>query len=330
MTKKKQAGDEFRSSRGEGSIFQRENDGRWVARIPLGGGKRKEGYYDTKKEAEQAKRRMLNDRDKGSLVTSRDQSLKDYLIYWLEVQRMTVKPTTYATQYRYTMTHIIPSLGHIRMQKLTGEMFQSLYVKLQKDGKASNTIRLIHGILRKSLGDAVKLKKLAFNPVEGVRLPKRRKTDVQILSNEQAQDFLRCAKETRLYCLFLMALLLGLRRGELLGLKWRDVDWQKATLRIQRTLSDIIEPETGRLILVEGEPKTETSRRLLHLPQVIMDALYRHREQQLETQASSASWQDRDLIFCNRYGGYIMPRNLLSFFGKVLSAGSKDLLCNGS
>src|SRR6266568_6576221 len=78
-----------RRARGEGTVFERE-DGRFVARIPLGGGKRKEEYYETKQEAERAKRRMLNERDAGKLVIERDQTLEEYLHYWLSVHRMTI------------------------------------------------------------------------------------------------------------------------------------------------------------------------------------------------------------------------------------------------
>src|SRR5450432_1953825 len=87
-----------RRSRGEGTVVQRD-DGRYVARVPLGGGKRKEEYYDTKQEAERAKRRMLNERDAGQLVVNRDQTFKEYLMYWLNAHRVEVGETTYSNQY---------------------------------------------------------------------------------------------------------------------------------------------------------------------------------------------------------------------------------------
>ena len=99
-----------RRARGEGSVFLRD-DGRWVARVPLGGKKRKEEYYDTKQEAERARRRMLNERDANKLVTERDQTLEQYLLYWLEAHRMTVRESTYIVHSGYLKSRIIPALG---------------------------------------------------------------------------------------------------------------------------------------------------------------------------------------------------------------------------
>src|SRR5436305_10766877 len=95
-----------RRARGEGTVVQHP-DGRWIARIPLGKGKRKEEYYKTKQEAERAKRRMLNERDAGTLAVERDQTLKEYLIYWLKAHRTTIRETTHSMYYMYIMTRII-------------------------------------------------------------------------------------------------------------------------------------------------------------------------------------------------------------------------------
>jgi site-specific recombinase XerC len=152
---------------------------------------------------------MLNERDAGKLVVVRDQSLKGYLEYWLNVQRMTVRITTYSTEHSYMMSYIAPALGHVSLRKLNGEMFQSLYLQMQESGKSPNTIRHLHAVIKKALGDAVRLKKLTSNPLEGVRLPKAKKARAVVLNKAQAECLLRCAKETRLYCLFLMGVLLG-------------------------------------------------------------------------------------------------------------------------
>src|SRR5690348_7602213 len=93
--KNEQPQEKPRRARGEGSVFQRESDGRWVARVPLGGSKRKEEYYDTKREAERAKRRMLNERDAGRLVTEREQTFEEYLEYWLKAHRAPLRLGTH-------------------------------------------------------------------------------------------------------------------------------------------------------------------------------------------------------------------------------------------
>src|SRR5436305_11284758 len=101
-----------RRSRGEGSISQRK-DGRFMVRIPIGDGKRKTEYFDTRAEAERGKRRMLNERDDGKLVTQRDQTLEEYLNYWLETNRLLVKETTYISRSGYLRGRFIPALGHV-------------------------------------------------------------------------------------------------------------------------------------------------------------------------------------------------------------------------
>src|SRR6266516_6665592 len=119
-----------RKPRGEGSVFQRENDGRWVASVPLGAGKKKQEYYDTRVQAERARRRMLQDLEQGKLLTARDQTFGDYLECWLGIQRSSLRPTTYATYRRYLRSYVVPVLGHVKLRKLSGDMFQSLYTEL--------------------------------------------------------------------------------------------------------------------------------------------------------------------------------------------------------
>src|SRR5579884_1665727 len=133
MPRRKQdnQGKSKRRTRGEGSVVRRP-DGRYVARVPLGGGKRKEEYYDSRSEAERAKRRMLNERDAGRLATGRDQTFGEYLLYWLKAHRATIRETTHAMYHAYLTIRVIPALGHVRLKKLTIEMFQSLYQQWER------------------------------------------------------------------------------------------------------------------------------------------------------------------------------------------------------
>ena len=267
-----------RRTRGEGTVVQRD-DGRYVARVPLGGGKRKEEYYDTMQEAERAKRRMLNERDAGQLLIDRDQTFKEYLTYWLKAHRVEVRETTYSTQHIYVTTRIIPALGHIKLKKLTVEMFQDLY-REWSDELSPNTIRLLHGIISKALNDAVKWKKLTYNPVRHVKLPTAKKAKIHVFSDEEIVRLLQCAQEMKLYPLLRMALLLGMRLGELSGLKWSDINFETSTLQIQRTVYYLRDPDTGHHRFYEGPPKTESGERPIHLPKDIIQLLCDHREQQ--------------------------------------------------
>ncbi len=320
MPRKKKDGQEKpqRRTRGEGSVFERE-DGRWVARIPLGNRQRKEEYYDTRGEAERARRRMLNERDAGKLVTGRDQTLEEYLLYWLDAHRMTVRKTTYIMHRSYLYARIIPPLGHLMLRKITVEHFQALYQGWERE-LSPNTIRTIHGIIRHALEDAVNWKKLPYNPVQHVKLPRARKPDIPMLDKEKVEQLLACAQQTKLYALFRIALLLGLRRGELLALKWSDIDHEAALLKVQHSVAYMKDPEIGKHRFIVGPPKTRASKRTIHLPRDIVEVLRLHREQQAEVQAKAPHWEGLDLVFCNGYGNYIDPNYVRDMFRKILKA----------
>jgi integrase len=320
MTKEessKDAGKKPRRVKGEGSVYQRKSDGRWVASVPLGNGKKKIQYFDTRKEAEQAKRKALNELEHQTLVATRDQTLKDYLEYWLGIQQTVLKVGSYSTYHRFLTLFIIPALGHVKLQKLTSDMFQSLYIQWKKEGVAPNTIRFIHAVIGKALGDAVKSKKLSFNPAKDATPPREEKRGMTVLDLDQAKVLLAHAQDTKLECLLQVALL-GLRRGELLGLRWQDINFERAELKVQRSLSYIANPDTGHYEYVEHEPKTSASRRVISLPRFIVEALLKHREAQLQKKASSSQWRENNLVFCNGKGEYMNPANLITEFKHLL------------
>jgi integrase len=306
-----------RRTRGEGTVVRRP-DGRYVARVPLGGGKRKEEYYDSRQEADRAKRRMLNERDAGRLATTRDQTFGDYLLYWLKAHRATIRETTYANYHWYLTHRVIPALGHIHLKKLTLEAFQALYQRWERERLAPNTIRRIHGIVNTALKDAVQWRKIPYNPVQGVKLPKVRKAKVHVFSDEEINSVLECARQLRLYVVFPLALLLGMRIGELAGLQWSDIDFEHATLQVHRTVSYMLDPDTDHYRLHVGPPKTEAGERLIHLPQDITKLLQEHHEQQDQMRAAAAHWEDLDLVFCTRSGSYILPNYIRRCFDRLL------------
>ena len=305
-----------RRVRGEGSVFQRP-DGRWVASIPLPNRKRKVEYYDDRKQAERARRRMLRELEDGHLITGRDQLLDAYLDHWLGIQKEVLKKGTYSMYHRYLTNRVISSLGHVKLQDLTGDMFQTLYARWSKEKMSPNTIRLIHTIIKKALDDAVRLRKLPLNPVRDAEPPRANEKEMQVLDIVQAKKLLEAAKDTRLDCLLHVALL-GLRRGELLGLQWHDIDFERKELKIGRSLSYIHDPETKHHEFVLDTPKTASSRRVLHLPQFILDSLVEHRELHQRKQSHAQEWRKLDLIFCSDMGGYLHPNNLSEGFDRLL------------
>jgi integrase len=174
-----------------------------------------------------------------------------------------------------------------------------------------------------ALKDAVKWKKLSYNPNQDVKLPKIQKKkakNVYVLTDEEIDHLLQCARKLKLYPLFRMALLLGMRIGELLGLKWADIDFEQAAVTIRRTLSYMRDPDTGSHRFYVSPPKTEAGERMIRLPRDIVDLLREHRKQQEHVCAFVLGWKDLDLVFCTRSGGYIIPGSIRSRFDRLLAA----------
>ncbi|TMC16771.1 MAG: site-specific integrase [Chloroflexi bacterium] len=306
-----------RSVHGGGSVYQRKGDGRWVAKFKVEAtGKWRELYARTEKEAYAKLQQALFEQKQGTLVTAPQQSLQAHMEHWLQVKRLELKDGTY-TYYRvYTEAYILPVLGHIRLQKLTDAHIQSFYADLLEDVSA-NTVRLIHGILRTALEAAVRWKKIPLNPCKTVTPPRAVKKELTYLTLEQAQRLLEGARNHKLECLLTLALATGMRQGELLALRWTDIDFQKATLHVTRSLSYRNPDGTGYEHKVE-EPKTASSKRTIPLPDFALEALQKHRVQQLERRLKTPEWEDKGLVFPNDTGGYLWVDPLRRQLKKLL------------
>ncbi len=140
---------------------------------------------------------------------------------------------------------------------------------------------------------------------------------MHVFNDEEIDNVLECAQQLRLYVLLRMALLLGMRIGELSGLQWSDIDFEQATLQIRRTVYYLRDPDTGHYRFHVGPPKTEAGERLIYLPQDIVELLHMHREQQEQIRAA-ARWDDLDLVFCTCYGSYIDPSHIRRCFDRLL------------
>jgi integrase len=149
---------------------------------------------------------------------------------------------------------------------------------------------------------------------DDVVLPRQEQPKIHPLTPEQAQLLLQKMKDHPLEVLLTLTLATGMRKGEILGLRWADVDLEKGTLHVAHTLNYI-----ARYGFVEGEPKTQGSKRTILLPQFVIEALRRHRTAQLEVRLmAGALWVDHDLVFCNKQGGFIVHTTLLYHFSKLL------------
>ena len=291
---------------GEGSIYRRKQ-GQWVAVISLGTGKRKYFYCQSQAEAVLTLQQAQHARFIGTLTTTRSETVEMFLLNWLKYEvQPSVRERTYQTYQQTVMQDLLPCLGKISLQKLTSWDIQELYHQRRQQQVASSTLSKIHRILSHALNDAVKLGHVFRNVAQFVELPPANKQDrvTQALTFEQAHQLLTIARNDPLEALYVLALTTGMRQGEILALKWSDLDLTYGKLQVQRTLIRISEDKA-----IVSEPKTPTSRRCIQLPQLAIEALSRHHQKQQI--AYRQSKRVPEWVFCERDGLPLRAANLI-------------------
>jgi integrase len=290
---------------GEGSIT-RYKDGRWCGRYTIhtaNGPKRKAVYGKTRQEAAEKLAKALADLSGGLLFDATNLTLGDFLERWLsESVRHSVKPNTYESYSQLTRRHIIPALGRNKLKKLTPAHVRRFRTSALTVGLSARTVQYLLTLLREALQQAVEDGLIPRNAAQGVRVKQTRKEEIHPLSSEQVGTLLGAATGERLEALYVVAIHSGLRQGELLGLKWEDVNLDAGTLQVRRTLSG------GNFT----PPKTAKSRRSVKLTAGAAEALKEHRDRQLEERESlTGIWRDHDLVFCSTIGTPLNRHNLI-------------------
>lgn len=280
----------------EGTIYKRQ-DGRWVASITLPGGKRKSFYGQTRQEVAQKLTVGLKSVQDGMPLPSEQLKVGRYLKEWLQSAQPSIRPSTWRRYEQQLMGHAIPALGALSLARLEPRHIQRLYADCLAQGLAPATVRQLHSILHHALEQATQWGLVARNVAALVTPPRLTRHESAALSPEQARVLLTTAKGSRLEALYVLALSTGMRLGELLGLRWQDVDMDMAMLQVRHTLART--PQGWQLM----EPKTARSRRRIALTPSAIAALRRHRSQQATERLRFGSvWDDHDLVFPNAIG----------------------------
>ena len=296
-----------RRGNGEGSITQRAN-GTYQARITLEDGTRKSIYGKTRKEVQEKLKVALREQQQGTLVTAPQQKLEDFLKQWLEdTQKHSIRPRSFERYDEIVRLHIVPVLGRIQLQKLTPQQVQSFYTKKINEGFKAGTVASFHNVLHKALDTAVRWNLIAKNVCDVVSPPRAEKFEFQPLTVEQIRKLLEVAKGHYMEALFKLALATGMRRGELMGLKWQDVDLNTGVLQVRRILTRIPSKMEGKGF-IESEPKTRMSRRSVVIASFALEALREHHSRQLDAIIKAGPlWQFNDYVFCTSIGTHINP-----------------------
>jgi integrase len=303
----------------EGSIYKRK-DGRWCAQVSLNG-RRLTKYAKTQKECRDWVNQTLNKIDHGLTFTGAQISLAQYMEGWIAGKALARRPSTVENYRKYMRMYILPALGRMRLDAITPAHVRQLYLQMQMDSRGARTIQLVHATLHCAYGQAVKEGLVGRNPLDAVERPKVETKQYEIFTEEQTRIFMAAAKGHPLEALFFLALTTSMRKGEILGLMWTDVDWEKSTLRVERQLQPV-SFEGSALV----PTKTKAGRRTIMIGKVAIALLKEHREkQELQKALAGDRWKEHGMIFTTSIGTYIDQTKVSRAFKQILQdAGLPD------
>ncbi len=269
--------------------------------------------------------RLETELNQGTFQESTKITVAQYLRWWLEQHSMGggLAPATVQSYHFLIEKHLIKSLGALKLEELTTMHIQAAYVTPAiKKQLSPRTIEYAVKVLRTALKDAVKKYKfIKENPAEMVETPTKHKHQIRVLTGEEMGKFLAAAKDLREYPIILTALYTGMRRGEILGLRWCDIDFDKATATISQTVQRII----GQGLVFKDCPKTESGFRTIDLPASVLTVLRQVKRKQAEMKLClGPDYQDRNLIFCLPDGRPFDLPNVSRTFHKLVKEQGLD------
>lgn len=296
-------------------MIERRGDGRWLIRWEVGadgatGRKRKSKVVKgTRREAEKELTRIKAELDQGTYFEATRETVSDYLERWLtDVAALKASDRSLVGYRLWIREFIIPRLGAIELARLQPMRVQQFYIEMLTNGRkkalpdgtkglSSHSVLHIHRILRNALGQAVRWQLIPRNPCDAVEPPKLVEREMNATDEAGVAKLLENFRDTPLYVPVLLATHCGLRRGEILGLRWQDVDLDQGTLSVNQS-AEVINGEVRF-----KAPKTKKSRRTIALPLLVVQALKAHIVQQRgERLATGADYQESGLVVCKPDG----------------------------
>jgi integrase len=261
---------------GEGSIYRRRSDGRWVGVLIING-RRKWHYGNTRQVVQERLATALRNRQQGLVAAGPSQTVAQYLNHWLtETVSSSVRPRTLES-YDLNVRRLMPHLGKLRLSALGPAAIQGAYAALLRRGLSRRSVEQAHTVLHCALRQALLWGLIGRNPTEAVVVPRGSRREMKTLTDDQVRLLFETTEGSRLHALWVLLATTGLRLGEALGLTWPDVDLYRGSLTVRRALQRLPK-RLGGVVLVE--PKTERSRRTVYLAPGTVAALAEHRHRQ--------------------------------------------------
>lgn len=336
--------------RGSVEKYETADGDRWRIRYELPPGpdgkrrQRSKRGFEYQRDAERALREILSSIEDGSYVAPSDDTVEQWLLEWLESRkpidpsagrrhRGKLAPSTWSQYRTYIKSMIIPVIGHVRLRNLQPEDFEQLYDHLEADGGrhgqglSPKTITNAHGILSVALKSAVTRGKIAANPLDRLEHPPTaERTSTEWWSPEQLRSFVEHVEDDRLYAAWLLFATTGMRRGEVAGLGWGQVDLDQGTVTVAWQLGLVDSKPTFK-----PRPKTDAGRRRMSLDPATLEALRAHRKRQLEERVvAGPAWHEEqtdhygtvrdDLVFRWEDGRLINPERFTRWFTQHVQA----------
>ncbi len=313
-----------KNAAGAGTI-RRRSDGRWEGRYTVGfdmkTGKQKQKsvYGKSQKEVREALTQITSELDTGSFIAPTAETLGQWLETWLTVYAQhTVKPYTFDNYMRNVNTHIKPALGQIKLSKLSAPQIQQFYNYLLVEKKLSaKSVKNIHGILHRSLQQAYKVGMIRTNQTEFCEIPRSVRKEIKPMDSNDIGVFLQAVKGHRYELIYLVTLFTGLRQGEVLGLSWDCVDYDRCTLFVNKQLQKT-KKVGGEYVLTT----TKNSRnRIIAVAPTVMEMLKRQQMLQHEMQiAAGVAWANKwNLVFTNELGEHLTHLTVYKDFKRIVS-----------
>ena len=286
--------------------------------------------FPTRRAAQVRLTEELHKLDGGGFVEPTTQTVQGYMRDWLNGHRTAVRPSTWAS-YRHNLeNHVFPRLGRVPLSRLTGTQLSGLYADLLEGGRtrgkgglSPRTVRYVHAIIRKALADAFRQGLVQRNVAEEARPPSARATKASAMRTWTAPElrrFLEFARGDPLYPAWLLLATTGMRRGELLALRWRDIDLAAGTVAVRRSILAV-----GYRIVYSTTKSGRT--RSVALDRGTVEVLRQHRKRQLERRMLlGPAYQDDDLVFTEDDGSVIHPDRFTRRFTRLVKAASLPVI----
>lgn len=302
-----------------GSINKNKKTGKWDfifdgGTDPLTGRRKqiKRRGFESKRHAVDAMTKLKAERLENEFLDLTKMTYSRYMEDWFKERKNRLQKTTFEIHSIYYRNAIKPRLGHLKVQQIAPIQIQKFINDLVNDTNYSeHTIHLIFRIVSASLKKAKVLKLIKDNPADGISLPKIKSKEISVWSLEQVNFFIIEAKKikrlTRCHIGFMISIFTGMRQGEILGLRWKDIDFESQIIFVRQTLTQNAEIKTGA--------KNEASVRSIHIPNKLVDELKIYRKQVVQEKLiHGQSYHDNNLVVCTRYGKPMIPRNFRKEF----------------